>query len=199
MPVSFTSQVDACIWRGTKNGSFSVRSAYYIQMEMEKRGLAESSSTGERSKVWKQIWELQIPNVEKSFLWRACHESLPTRQNLYRRKIVDNASCPICRMEEETALHILWQCFSTRDVWCVGPKMLQKSTGEGLDFLRVVAAVLAKCFLEDTAQFAGVARRIWWRHNEVVHGGVLSHPSTLVIRTQQAIEYFITALCQKES
>ena len=98
--VSITSQADTCIWRGTKNGSFFVRSAYYIRREMERRGIAESSSTGERSTVWKKIWELKIPNVEKMFLWRVCHESLPTRQNLQRRNIIDDAFCLFCRMEE---------------------------------------------------------------------------------------------------
>jgi hypothetical protein len=67
LPVSMTSQEDTCIWRGTNNGSFSVRSAYYIQREIERRGLAEPSSTGERSKVWQKIWNLKIPNVEKTF------------------------------------------------------------------------------------------------------------------------------------
>jgi hypothetical protein len=38
MRVSVSSQADVCIWRGNKNGLFSVRSAYYIHMEMEKKG-----------------------------------------------------------------------------------------------------------------------------------------------------------------
>ena len=108
LPVSTTSQADTCIWRGAKHGSFSVRSAYYIHREMKRRGLAESSSIGERSTVWKKIWELKIPDVEKTFLWRACHESLPMRQNLQRRNIIDDASYPFCSLEEETAIHILW-------------------------------------------------------------------------------------------
>jgi ribonuclease HI len=154
-----SSQVDVCIWRGNKNSLFSVRSAYYMHMEMEKRGLAESSNEGRR-RVRKQIWELKIPNVEKNFLWRACHESLPTRYNLFRRKIVEDPLCPIYGLAEETSLHILWQCSSARDVWCVGPKKLQKSSGAGLEFLQVVEEVFIACSLEDIAQFAGIARRI---------------------------------------
>jgi ribonuclease HI len=193
LPVSMTSQEDTCIWRGTNNGSFSVRSAYYIQREIERRGLAESSSTGERSKVWQKIWNLKIPNVEKTFLWRACHESLPTRQNLKWRNIIDDASCPICRMEEETAIHILWQCPSAKDVWSMGPKAMQKSTDEGRHFKGVVEAAMVKYSLEDMAFFAGVARRIWLRRNEVVHGGVFTHPKSLVQQAQQAMENFDVA------
>jgi hypothetical protein len=199
LPVSTTSQEDTCIWRGTKNGSFSVRSAYYIQREIERSGIAESSSTGKRPKVWKKIWNLKIPNAEKNFLWRACHESLPTRQNLKWRNIIDDASCPFCNMEDETAIHILWQCPSAKDVWCVGPKMLQKSTEEGKNFRGVVEAVLEKCSPEDMAFFAGVARRIWWRRNEVVHGGVFVHPISLVQQVQQAMEDFVMEQSNEES
>jgi hypothetical protein len=187
-----------CIWRGTKNGTFSVKSAYYLQKEIESRGLAESSSMGVRSPVWKQIWGLKIPNAEKNFLWRACHESLPTRQNLYRRKIVEDSSCPICGLEEETASHIIWQCSSARNVWCVGPNELQKSTGEGSEFLQVAEDVFAKCSEETVAQFAGIARRIWLRRNEVVHEGVFLHPNILVQRSMQAFEDFSLVWGQKE-
>jgi ribonuclease HI len=168
-------------------------------MEMEERRLAESSSNGRRSKAWKQIWELKIPNVEKNFLWRACHESLPTRHNLFRRNIVEDPSCPICGLAEETALHILWQCSSARDVWCVGPKKLQKSSGSGLEFLQVVEDVFTKCSLEDIDQFAGIARRIWLRRNRVVHEGTFSHPNSLVQQARQASEDFQLAQCTRES
>ena len=69
LPISVSSQADMCIWRGTKNGTFSIKNAYYLQKEIESRGLVESSSMGAKSPVWKQIWGLKIPNVEKNFLW----------------------------------------------------------------------------------------------------------------------------------
>lgn len=44
----------------------------------------------------------------KNFLWYACHEILPTRVNLHRRKIVEDALCPLCGSEEESVIHVLW-------------------------------------------------------------------------------------------
>lgn len=44
IPVSVTNQADVCIWGSTSNGMFTIRSAYYLHMEMEKRELAGSSS-----------------------------------------------------------------------------------------------------------------------------------------------------------
>jgi hypothetical protein len=72
--------------------------------------------------------------VEKNFVWHACHEILPTRVNLHRRKIVDDALCPLCGIEEESVIHVLWQCPSAADVWSVWCKKLQKWSSDGSDF-----------------------------------------------------------------
>jgi hypothetical protein len=81
----------------------------------------------------------------------------------------------------------------------VGPKKLQKSSGDGLEFLQVVEDVFTTCSLEDIAQFAGVARRIWLRCNRVVHEGIFSHPNSLVQQARQASGEFHLALGLKES
>jgi hypothetical protein len=67
IPISCTNQEDVLIWRGTKNGVFSVRSAYYIQQEMASRYEATSSVSGKGALVWKRIWALSIPNCEIFF------------------------------------------------------------------------------------------------------------------------------------
>ena len=104
---------DALIWRGTANGVFWVKSAYHMLKEWEERNKAVGSSGGRTSTLWGQLWKLQIPNIEKHFLWRACNEILPTRVNLCSRRVTINPNCPICEKEEETTFHILWQCSST--------------------------------------------------------------------------------------
>jgi hypothetical protein len=78
IPISATDQDDMLIWRGTIKGIFSVRSAYHIQKEGEASNQAGGSRSNERGALWQKIWKLQLPNSEKHFLWRACHEILPT-------------------------------------------------------------------------------------------------------------------------
>jgi hypothetical protein len=46
------------------------------------------------------LWQLQVPNANKNFMWRACHNILPTRDNLMR-KIITDSRCPICGIEVE--------------------------------------------------------------------------------------------------
>lgn len=116
IPLSSTNQADMMIWRGMSNGLFSVKSAYHLAKEMEDRQKPECSTGMHKSEVWKLIWKLQIPNVEKNFIWRACHDILPTRDNLLQRKVVQDPLCLVCGLEAETPIHILWTCPSAMDV-----------------------------------------------------------------------------------
>jgi hypothetical protein len=133
---------------------------------------------------------LPIPNSEKKFMWRAINNILPTKDNLYRKKIIQGSDCPPCGLKPETNSHILWQCSSTRDVRLMGNKKLQKSATTGECFREVVENLFDKCSQEDRVLFAGLARHIWLRRNDVVFGGVLSSPNNLFQRTQQSITEF---------
>jgi hypothetical protein len=135
IPLSATDQADALIWRGTAKGIFTVRSAYHIQKECEMVNKAESSMCWKRSPIWNKIWQLQIPNTEKHFIWRAVHEILPTRENLCSRKVLTDPNCPICGRAVETTFHALWQCPAAQDVWSAGGVIFQKSYFDGPAFI----------------------------------------------------------------
>jgi hypothetical protein len=185
IPISATNQADVLIWKGTAKGTFSVRSAYHIQKEKELTDKAESSVRPRKSTIWDKIWKLQITQTEKLFLWRACHECLPTRDNLCYRKIITDPSCPICMRETETTFHALWQCPSASDVWAAGGKTFQKSHFEGPNFIRVVEGMFNKCDQAEFTLFVGIARRIWLRRNEVIHDGKFAHPNLIVHQANQ--------------
>jgi hypothetical protein len=180
IPISSTNRSDAIIWRGTVNGIFSVRSAYYIQQDLEVQTTAGTSNLGCKREVWRKLWALLVPNVEKHFILRACHDSLQTRENLAKRKVITNLIYHFREQEKETCSHILWQCPSARDVWSIGPLKTQKSTLTGPDFMQIVEGIFGVCLKEETVQFVGLVRRIWLRRNEVLHGDVCTHPCKLV-------------------
>jgi hypothetical protein len=55
IPLSSTNQKDTLIWKGTKNGVFSVMSAYHMQKELVNRTMAASSTTTGSSAFWRQL------------------------------------------------------------------------------------------------------------------------------------------------
>jgi hypothetical protein len=195
LPISVSNREDRSIWRGTKNGIFSVRSAYYLQQEIDGQGEASSSSQAGFSEVWSSIWKLKIPNVEKNFLWRACNEISLTRSNLFKRKIVEDPLCPICGREPETTLHTLWLCSSAMDAWCGSSRRLQKKVFHGFwifFFCQLVADIFAHSDQEEIKLFRGISQRLWLRQNGVVHwgggggggggGGSMTHLNSIVQR-----------------
>jgi hypothetical protein len=130
--------------------------------------------------IWKRIWGMKVHNSLKNFLWRACHDILPTRDNLKRRGINLDLSCIFCNCEQETVLHILWSCPSASDVWGFCGRQVQKWSNTGNSFVELLDFMFARFDPEEVELFVEIARRLWFRRNDVVHGGYFSHPNEVI-------------------
>jgi hypothetical protein len=88
---------DVVAWHYNRNGLFSVRSAYHCQWESKfgprcNRGQADTAS---RTKLWKNLWKLNLTGNIKIFRWRALKGLLPCRAILANRH-VGEGGCPVC-------------------------------------------------------------------------------------------------------
>lgn len=63
---------------------------------------------------------------------------LPTRENLFRGKIIDLAICQTCLQEEELVIHVLWNCHTATDVWAEEESLVQKWVSNEVDLIRNV-------------------------------------------------------------
>lgn len=57
-----------------------------------------------------------IPRM-KMFIWRACRNALPTKENLCRQGCDIDPICQLCGDEIETLDHILLQCRMIQPIW----------------------------------------------------------------------------------
>lgn len=83
---------DKIIWWPAKSGNFSIKSTYHLELDRSKRIQWEQSSKGTNDPKWKVLWKLKVLFV-KNFIWRAFHDILPTRMNLFRRKTSYQSRC----------------------------------------------------------------------------------------------------------
>jgi hypothetical protein len=120
IPLSSYKQPDTLIWRGTTIGEFTVWSAYHLEKEVHDHMIEEGSTSKGCSGIWKLIWSLNLPNATKMLFWRACYIILPTKENLLKRGIVKEPFCPICGLDVESLVHILWSCHRR---WMYGEPM----------------------------------------------------------------------------
>jgi ribonuclease HI len=189
IPISPLPVEDRIIWRGTTNGNFSVRSAYFLEVEKNEAQRGETSRPV-KGILWKECWNMKVPNVVKLFLWKALHNLLPTRVNLAKKGVITDTLCPICAMDEETVLHVLWSCPASVDVWGAGPRRLQKIGGVGICFSELFDDICRRCDISELELFAVTARRIWLRRNSAIHGEQFSHPTRLLDDAQTSLNDF---------
>lgn len=128
------SQEDRLVWAGTKLGTFSVRSAYHLEMERRSRVVGCSTMASLSSPFWQRLWKIKIPRSVMLFLWRACNEVLQTKSNLYKRMVVSVPDCPMCGIEAETTGHALWWCDAAQVIWGICGGSINKSVVVKEDF-----------------------------------------------------------------
>ena len=82
---------DERVWVHTKDGGFTVKSAYHaaIQKELAKEGEVRGSNDQGVRGFWRKVWKLQaIPRV-KMMIWRAARDILPCKMRLQERKVLE--------------------------------------------------------------------------------------------------------------
>jgi hypothetical protein len=130
---------------------------------------------------------VQLPNAVKNFMWQACHELLPTKDNLLRTKVIEDPGCPTCGLEVETLLHILWGCSSVMDVWGASENVFQKMVASMQCFRELAEAFYKRCNREELRTFMVTARQIWLLHNKWIHEREFTHPNVIVRTAATAI------------
>nr|POE71608.1 putative ribonuclease h protein [Quercus suber] len=116
MPLPQQGVDDRLFWPFTQTGTYTSKSVYrYLKSEEEDSSSAVRSE--EDRDLWRGIWSLKVPNKVKNFIWRASRNSLPTKENLVRRTVIENPLCDRCFGAHESALHAVWSCGELDVVW----------------------------------------------------------------------------------
>lgn len=105
------------IWKENGSQIFTVKIAYRVALWLNNQSWAEHSLARDHRPMWNKIWSLNMPLKVRMFIWRACSNCVPTRDNLHRRRI--DPQCQICHHRAETVSHILWECPFARNVWAM--------------------------------------------------------------------------------
>ena len=107
IPFSSRQVPDTLIWAGSTSRKYTTKSAYKLLSRTPTIGPSNPSA---HSSSWNHIWDLEVPNKIKHFIWRACCESLPIKKNLFTKKVTRNAVCDLCHVGVEDVIHALWGC-----------------------------------------------------------------------------------------
>ena len=107
IPQSHHKPKDSMIWAFTPRGHFIVNNAYNVARTITKLSAsAETSQSNEQARFWRHIWYLHIPKKIKNFTWKACNNILPTKANLYHKRVIDDPTCEACTLAPKTVGHL---------------------------------------------------------------------------------------------
>jgi hypothetical protein len=121
---------DTIIWQ------FNSSDKYYVQSLH-----AVVNDRGVRQIFTPVVWKVPVPSRLHVFLWLLCNNKVLTRDNLAKRRKVDNMNCLFCN-EQETVSHLFFDCCVVKVFWKQIVEVCGKSLGT--DFQSV-----AKWWLHD--------------------------------------------------
>ena len=114
---------------------------------------------------WKNLWGMEVPSKVKNFVWRACKEALPTKRNLFRRKITNSALCENCSLSDEDCTHAIFFCSNLQVAWRSDPQWSWLAAMQGCS----TKEIFQKAFSErkDAELLAFTGWTIWNRRNKI--------------------------------
>jgi hypothetical protein len=103
--ISLSNEEDQPLWIFHPSGTYSVKSFYGV---INNGGVVPIHSPA--------VWKLWIPPRIHIFLWLVLNNKILTRDNLGKRRHVDDKTCVFCS-EPETAGHLFFDCLVAQHVW----------------------------------------------------------------------------------
>lgn len=94
--IVFSDNEYELVWQLTSNGVYSTQSLYKI---VKFRGVTPAHTPA--------LWKIRVPPRVHSFLWLVSQNKILTRDNVSKRKKVDDETCVFC-CEKEIVHHILF-------------------------------------------------------------------------------------------
>ena len=165
IPLCTMIQKDVLIWPFNPDGIYTVKSEYkFLSKEHISRQPGPSENEALKP-LWKKIWGLNVPNKVKHLVWRACKDSLPTKANLVRRKIITIGTCDSCKMHQEATMHALLLCPELKPLWCTRPEWNHSTLHACSSFIDVFDLIFVGN--KEPELFATVIWTLWKRGNNL--------------------------------
>lgn len=182
----FGDRKDTILWKYSKDGDFSTKSAYQLTNQGE---ILDTQFHG------KWIWKLDILPKITNFLWLCMHGSIPVKDVLASSGINCDRVCPLCKCQDETILHLLRDYGVAREFWRkleVPPSLVSSST-ENLDSwlkMNCLSTAGHKCAVPWSILFLFAVWSLWRNGNNVVFDNTIPNPFLDRVCTSQAKKYF---------
>ncbi|CAE6102502.1 unnamed protein product [Arabidopsis arenosa] len=113
---------DSFAWDYSNDGQYSVKSGYWVLMEVIRRkNRPQEVLQPSLNPIFQQVWKTDASPKLQHFLWKCVSNCLSVAGNLSYRHLAREGSCIRCPSQVETVNHLLFKCAFARLVWAISP------------------------------------------------------------------------------
>jgi len=124
--IEYSDEEDTPIWMFNSDGLYSSQSLYKI---INFRGVIPVHVSA--------VWSIKAPPRIHFFLWLLMHNKVLTRDNLSKKRKVEDAACLFC-CEPESVQHLFSECVVAKQMWQIISGLLDCEVGKNLDSIGVM-------------------------------------------------------------
>ncbi|KAH9743515.1 putative reverse transcriptase/RNA-dependent DNA polymerase [Citrus sinensis] len=188
IPLPRRSREDELIWHFGKSGQYTVKSGYQTALNIRFPAMPSSSEFSKNE--WNIIWSLALPKKIRIFVWRAAKNLLPSDENLWKRKIVQEPTCQLCKMGIENVFHALVDCKAAKKVWRLSLFDNDIQAAPGQDILSLLHGVKRMRSNADVDLFAAMLWAKWNARNQWLFKGKRENPQSVVAKAEAVMEAY---------
>ncbi|KAF4351360.1 hypothetical protein F8388_022735 [Cannabis sativa] len=168
LPISKFPKADSWMWHYTADGTYSVKSGYFVASQLDRFDPSPSKSLF--AVWWKGFWKTSLPKKVLIFAWRGFHDALPTYVGLQKRKVVDHTNCPICGFSVDSNSHAVFLCRGFKKIWKELRVTMLNNLSMDISFKQIVLKASKILSRSEYELFLVAAWYIWSERNQIVHG-----------------------------
>jgi hypothetical protein len=176
------------LWTPSSSGKFTTSSAYRFISSLR----VSAYSTPFVPAQWKQLWKLKLNARLKLFLWKIAWDIVPSKARLQAVFPIspDDSMCPLCNMEEDSLLHLFFNCSFARIAWRSSFWPLDSQAWSSLSLSSWVQGIISPHAAfgipkDDVHLFqifsAVLCDRLWFCRNKAIHEGSIPDISKLAL------------------
>ena len=157
------------LWHYDKNGDYSVKSGYQLALRMK---FPEATSSSENiSQYWSALWSLELPEKIKIFMWRASNNLLPSAENLWKRKVLQEPTCQRCRRNIESVSHSLLEYKVAKKILLQSPYTVPSFEAHSQDIFSMLQGMANELRKADLELMVALCWTTWFSGNKFIFEG----------------------------
>ena len=178
IPLCQSIQDDILIWPWNPNGVYSIKSEYQLLQRASQAQQPSHSMVENLNPLWDKIWVLNVPAKVKNLAWHACQNSLPTKTNRVKRKVIAESVCDNCKQQQEDTAHALYHCSNLDSLWTSIPQWNHSTLKQSMSFIEMLGFVFARN--RNPELFISVIWTVWNHRNNLRLGKLMVPLSQLL-------------------